>query len=237
MKKTVLMIAAFAATTLGLHAQEDAPKSSYDVTLDFTYVTKYTFRGVQLAESSLQPSVEVAVGDFTAGFWTNQPLTSNIDNELGFYGSYGFALSDSWSLDTGVWVYYYPELDSSLGLDRTTWEPYIGLTGDVGGFSPGVYLYYDFTLKTFTYEGQLGYSVPLEPVGASLDFSASLGRVDPDAGSGYTYYSLGVAVPFTLSESATLTLGVNYTRNNIAGGDGFGKKDHFYGLAGITVGF
>ncbi len=235
MKKTVLIIAALAAS-LSLRAEE-APQSSYSVTVDFPYVSKYVFRGVQLAEGSLQPSVELAAGDFTVGFWTSQPLTSNIDNELGFYGSYGFSLSDTWSVDTGVWVYYYPELDGSLGLDRTTWEPYIGLSGEVGGFSPGVYLYYDATLKIFTYEGQLGYSVALAPAGASLDFSATLGRVDPDAGGGYTYYSLGVSTPFTLSDSATLTVGLNYTHNNLPGGDGFGEKSHVYGTIGITVGF
>ncbi|HRI80884.1 MAG TPA: TorF family putative porin [Opitutaceae bacterium] len=235
MKKTVLIIAALAAS-LSLRAEE-APQSSYSVSVDFPYASKYVFRGVQLAEGTFQPSVEVAFGDFAIGLWTAQPVTSNIDNEIDLYASYGIALNDAWSIDTGLTLYYYPELDTSTGADRTTWEPYIGLTGEVGGFSPGVYLYYDATLKVFTYQGQLGYSVALEPAGASLDFSAALGRVDPNGGGGYTYYSFGLSVPFTLSESATFTVGVNYTGNDITGGDGFGKKSHFYGTAGITIGF
>jgi uncharacterized protein (TIGR02001 family) len=236
MKKTVLIIAALAAS-LSLRAQEPAPASSYSVTVDFPYASKYVFRGVQLAEGTFQPSVEVAAGNFTVGLWTALPVTSNIDNEIDLYASYGVPLNDSWSIDTGITLYYYPELDSSTGLDRDTWEPYIGLVGTAGAFSPGVYLYYDLTLKAFTYQGQVGYSVPLEPAGASLDFSAAIGRVDPDAGSGYTYYSIGAAVPFKLSETATFTLGLNYTHNNIAGGDSFGKTSHIYGTAGITVGF
>lgn len=241
MKKTVLTIAALCAATLGLRAQEApvpaAPSTSYSVTVDFPYATKYLFRGVQLAEGSFQPSVEVAAGDFTVGLWTSQPLTSNIDNEVDLYAGYSVSLNDAWSVDTGLTMYYYPELDSSTGLDRTTWEPYVGLVGEVGGFSPGVYLYYDTTLKIYTYQGQLGYSIALEPAGASLDFSASLGRVDPKSGSGYTYYSLGLAVPFKLSESGTFTIGANYTHNNISGGDSYGKNGNFYATAGVTIGF
>lgn len=230
MKKTVLILAALFAG-LSLRAQESA--SSYSVTVDFPYTTKYVFRGVELARGSFQPSVEISSGGFTAGMWTSQPITDNTDNEIDFYVGYGKDLSDTLSLDTGVAVYYYPELDSSSGADRTTWEPYVGLTGSVGGMSPGVYVYYDLTLETLTIEGQLGYSIALEPAGATLDFSVSLGRVDPKGGSGYTYYSIGASVPYALSDRATFTVGVNYAHNNISGID----NSHLYGTVGITIGF
>lgn len=237
MKKIVLILAAVAAG-LGLRAEEAAaPASSYSVTVDFPYATKYVFRGAQYAKQSLQPSVEVATGSFAFGIWTNQPITDNTDNEIDFYASYGVPLNDAWKVDTGVCLYYYPELDTGGGADSTTWEPYIGVVGSVSGFSPGVYFYYDATLKVYTYQGQVGYSIALEPAGASLDFSAALGRVDPKSGSGYTYYSLGASVPFKISEKGTFTIGVNYTHNNIAGGDAYGKNGNFYGTAGVTIGF
>ena len=234
MKKIILIIAAM---TAGLSLRAEAATSAYSVTVDFPYATKYMFRGAQFARQSLQPSVEVASGNFTAGIWTNQPITDNTDNEIDFYAGYGVALNDAWKIDTGLCLYYYPELDKSTGADTTTWEPYVGLVGTVGGFTPGVYLYYDTTLKVYTYQGQIGYSIALEPAGASLDFSASLGRVDPKAGSGYTYYSIGANVPFKLSEKGTFTIGVNYTHNNIAGGDAYGKNGNLYGTAGVTIGF
>jgi len=230
MKKKLLIIAAL-LTGLTLRAEEAA--SSYSVTLDFTYATKYVFRGVELAKQSLQPSVEMAAGPITAGIWTSQPITDNIDNEIDLYVGYGADLGGDWSLDTGVTLYYYPELDTGGGADSTTWEPYVGITGSAGGFSPGLYLYYDLTLEVLTVQGQIGYSVALEPAGASLDFSANLGRVDPKAGSGYTYYSVGASVPFKLSESGTLTLGVNYAHNNISGID----NSHFFGTVGVSIGF
>jgi len=226
MKKTVLFIVALCAA-MSTRAE------SYSVTLDFPYTTKYVFRGVELAKGSFQPSVEVSSGGFSAGMWTSQPVTDNIDNEIDFYAGYTTTLKEGWSLDTGVVLYYYPELDTGGGADESTWEPYVGLSGDVGGVSPGVYLYYDLTLKVLTVEGQLGYSVALEPAGASLDFSAALGRVDPKAGSGYTYYSLGVSVPFKISERGTLTLGANYAHNDISGLD----NSHFFGTIGVAIGF
>ena len=85
-----------------------------------------------------------------------------------------------------VTLYYYPELDTSGGADSSTFEPYVGVSGSVGGFSPGAYVYYDTTLEVLTLEGSIGYSVALEPAGASLDFSAALGRADPDVGSSMT---------------------------------------------------
>lgn len=229
MKKTVLIIAALCA---GMSMQA-AEAPSYSVTLDFPYTTKYVFRGVELARGSIQPSLEVASGDFTAGIWTSQPITDNTDNEIDFYAGYSFSLAENWSFDAGAALYYYPELDTSGGADKTTWEPYVGITGEVGGVAPGLYLYYDLTLEVLTVEGQLGYSVPLESVGSSLNFGANLGRVDPQSGSGYTYYGVGASVPFKISQSGTVTVGANYAHNNISGID----NSHFFGTIGISVGF
>lgn len=237
MKKTLLIMAALCTAGLGLRAQDAEPASSYSVTVDFTYGNKYVFRGVQLAKDTLFPSVEVSAGPITAGVWSAQPIVDNIDNEIDFYVGYGADLSDSWAIDVGACLYYYPELDTSGGADSSTFEPYVGVSGSVGGFSPGAYLYYDTTLEVITIEGSIGYSVALEPAGASLDFSAALGRADPDVGSSMTYYSLGVAVPFAISDSGTITVGLNYTHNNLPGGDGYGKNSNFYGTIGVAIGF
>lgn len=237
MKKTLLLVAAFCTAGLGLRAQEAEPESSYSVTVDFTYGTKYVFRGQQLAKDTIFPSVELSAGPITAGIWSAQPVVDNIDNEIDFYVGYGADLAEGWSIDAGVCLYYYPELDTSGGADDATWEPYVGVSGSVGDLSPGLYLYYDTTLEVLTIEGSVGYSLALEPAGASLDFSAALGRIDPDTGSSVTYYSIGVAAPFAISDTGTLTVGLNYTHNNIAGGDGYGKNGNFYGTIGVAIGF
>jgi uncharacterized protein (TIGR02001 family) len=93
MKKTALILALL-ATRLGLNAQES--KLSYSVTVDFPYASKYVFRGIEYAKDSIQPSIEVASGNFYAGVWTNQPVTNNSDNEFDFYAGYGIPLNDKW---------------------------------------------------------------------------------------------------------------------------------------------
>lgn len=231
MKKTALIVAALAAAAMSLQAQEETAPS-YSVTVDFPYVSKYVFRGVQLAEESFQPSVEVAVGDFYAGLWTNQPITSNIDNELDFYAGYGFAVSDTWSLDTGLTMYYYPELDSQAGGKRDTYEAYVGLSGEVGTFTPSFYAYYDFTLETLTLQGAVGYSIPLSDV-ASFDLSGTLGFVDPKNGESYAYWGIGASIPYQLTSNASVAVGAQYAANDLDNAD----DEHFFFSVGVTVGF
>jgi len=227
MKKTALIAAALFAG-VSLHAQ--APASSYSITVDFPYTSEYVFRGGKLAEDSFQPSVEIASGNWYAGIWTNQPITDNTDNELDFYIGMGVPLSDTWKVDTGATLYYYPELDDSTGLDRTTFEGYVGLTGTVGGFTPSFYTYYDFTLETWAFQGALGYSFPLSDR-LSLDLSGTVGVVDPDAGSNYVYYGLGAVLPYKLTDRATASLGLQFATTDQSGAD-----EHVYVTAGITIG-
>lgn len=228
MKKATLLLCLF-ASVLGLRGAEAAP--SYSVTVDFPYASKYVFRGVQYAKQSIQPSVELTSGNFYAGVWSNQPITDNLDNEFDFYAGYSLPLSDIVKLDFGGTLYYYPEADTSV-YDSNTFEGYIGLTGTVSGFTPGLYAYYDTVLKAFTLQGSVGYSVPMESAGTSLDFSATLGNVSPDTGDDYTYWGLGVNLPFKLSEKATAGVGVQYASASLDDSD-----DHLWFTAGVTVGF
>ena len=150
MKKTVLIIIALLAS-LSMSAQEETAISA---TVDVTYASKYVFRGVQLADETLMPSVEIGYGNFAAGAWSAQPITSNIDNEIDFYAGFSMPIDDTWGVDIGATIYYYPELDTACGtVDDYTFESYIGIGGEVNGISTGVTAYYDTTLETLTLEG------------------------------------------------------------------------------------
>jgi uncharacterized protein (TIGR02001 family) len=248
MNKTTLILAALLAGA-SLTAQTTAPvasatpaaapapvvtpaASSYSITMDFPYTTKYVFRGVELAQASIQPSIKLTTGNAYIGVWTNQPATSNIDNEFDFFGGYNFKLAESWSLDVGLTWYYYPELDSSTGLDRSTYEGYVGLNGTVGSFTTGTYAFYDMTLKNFTLQEALGYAITISPK-SSLNFTATLGYVSPDVGDSYTYWGLGATLPYKLTDSATLSAGLQYADHNISGVSG----NHFWGTLDLSVSF
>jgi uncharacterized protein (TIGR02001 family) len=229
MKKTAFILATLLTASL---ARADATESSYSVTADFPYASKYVFRGLQYAEDSFQPSIKITSGPAYAGIWTNQPLTKNLDNEIDLYAGYNFALSNGWSVDVGGTFYYYPEADTNAGLLEHTFEGYVGLTGTVQGVSLGLYAYNDFDLDAVTFQGNLGYSIPIDAK-SSCNLAASIGNVSPDAGDDYTYYSLSAQFPYKLTDTATLTGGVNWASHDLAGWE----DNHFWVNVGLTVTF
>lgn len=227
MKNTAIILAALVA---GASLQAQEPASSYTITVDFPYTSEYVFRGTKFAEDSFQPSVEIAKDNWYAGVWTNQPITSNIDNEIDFYVGMGLPLNDTWKVDTGATLYYYPELDESSGLDTTTFEGYVGITGTVSGFTPSFYTYYDFTLEAWAFQGAVGYSIPLADK-VSLDITGTVGLVNPDLGDNYTYYGVGAVLPYKLTDKATASVGIQYATNDVTG-----SEDNLFFTTGITIG-
>ena len=240
MKKTAILLAALAA---GAGAQAQEPKSSYSVTTDFTFASEYVFRGIELADNSFQGSVELTVQDFYVGVWTNQPITRHQDNEIDIYAGYKFTLTDYLSLEAVGTYYWYPEAGND-GFKHST-EAGLGATYTVGGISTSVYGYYDFDLEARTLQVSVGYSLPLQAIGASLDFSAYYGWVDADdfdppagikVGENYQYYGVDVSLPYKLSENATFTVAGHWADHRRLF-DGELPDNHLWWTAGITVGF
>ncbi len=239
MKKIALILAALSVGA-ALHAQD--PRSSYAVTSDFTYTSDYVFRGIKQADDSLQPSVEIAYGDYYVGFWTNQPVKRHQDDELDFYGGYKYRLSPNISLEAVGTYYWYPEAKGPL--TRHSYEAGLGATYTLRGITTSLYYYRDFKLDANTLQGSVGYSFPLEAIGASVDVSLTAGTVDandwaPNSGVGvkesYTYYGADVSVPYKLSDKATFTLGGHWAHNHNL--PSVIDDDTVWWTAGITVGF
>ncbi len=227
--KKILVFALAALATTGI------ARADYSLSSDLTYTTEYVFRGIQLGDNTLHPSIELTQGDFYLGMWAALPIdqveSKGWSNEFDFYLGYTKELSDKASVDLGVTYYYYPDGE----VDEST-EAYLGMTFDVGGFTPSAYAYYDFDLEVVTLQGSIGYSIPMAGAGTSLDLSATYGYVEPDEGESYTYYGASAQVPYKLNENATLTFGVHYASNDI---DGIFDVDDnfFYYTAGVTIGF
>jgi uncharacterized protein (TIGR02001 family) len=230
-KKTALAVAALAA---GVSAQaQSAEASALSVTVDVTVVSDYVFRGVHVANTSIQPSVEVAYGDFYVGAWNSNTISSTSFNETDVYAGYGFAINETLSLDVGVTRYLY---DGNGPFDST--EAYIGLSADLFGLSPSVYYYHDFDYEVNSYIASIGYSFPLDAINASLDLSASVGYIQIPGEFDYTYGSVGVAIPYKLSDTATLTVGGEYIRNDTrALGTNNDRRNGFVGSVGLSIGF
>jgi uncharacterized protein (TIGR02001 family) len=236
MKKTILALAALAAG-VSASAQEATKTTPLAVTLDVTYVNNYVFRGTLLAEDSIQPSVEATYGDFYAGVWYSDDVNATALSETDLYVGYNLAINETFSADLGVTRYIY---DGSSGADST--EVFVGVKADVL-LSPSVYYYYDFDRDVSSYIGSIGYSLPIAKVGLSVDLSASYGYVQiPGDGQDYSYWGVGAAVPYKLSETATLTAALNYTQadsRNLPVGAGAisNDQDQVVFSLGLAVGF
>ena len=238
MKKTIVLSAALLVGGTAF-AADAAPtpttEASYAVTVDFPYVSKYVFRGVEISRDSFQPSVEISSGDFYAGVWNNTPFhkehDGDISKELDFYAGYTPSLGENLKADVGLTYYWYPWADK--GLDDNSLEVFGGLNLTAGNFTPAAYVYRDLDLDVTTLQTSVGYSVPLANFGTSLDFNVTFGAVFPDHGETYCYYSGGVNVPYKLSDNMKLNFGLTYTENDLDGGEDPG----LWATVGLTAQF
>lgn len=238
MKKTITLCAALLAGGTCVWAQDNAAavdEPAYAVTVDFPFVSKYVFRGVKLSRESLQPSVEIASGDFYAGLWNNTPLRNEHDGdaskEVDLYAGYTPSITENLKADIGVTYYAYPSIADGLNDDSV--EAFVGLNWSVGNFTPAGYLYRDLDLDVWTFQASIGYSIPLTSWGTSLDLNATIGGVSPDHGEEYGYYSAGVNLPVKLSDVVKLNFGLTYTENDLDDGEDPG----LWGTVGITASF
>ncbi len=198
---------------LGASIASTAHADDIGVTATIDYTTDYVFRGVSLAESAVQPGVEVSFGDAYVGAWVSTAIGDTsifAGDELDLYAGYGFGLTDDLSADVGITYYHYPQ---GGGLFETedgaagTYEVYAGLAYDTT-LSPSLYGYYDFTLEAFTVEGGLGHSLELGGK-SSLDLGLTAGLVDGD-GFSYEYGQLSASLGYAFTEDVSAYVGANY---------------------------
>lgn len=204
MNKSVFAVGCLCAGAVSLAA------SDLSVSATFAWESDYIFRGVRLADEYFAPSVDVSYGDFYAGVWAALPVESpaidgEIDSETDLYGGYGLGINDAMSADFGFTYYTY-----TGGLEDT-FEIYAGLSFEVP-LSPAIYVFYDFDLEAFTFEGSAGYMIELTDE-HGVELSSYLGYVEPDEGDSYAYFGFGAAYTYAFTENASASFGVNYYAN------------------------
>lgn len=243
MRKT--LFAAFALlAAAGLSAEE--AKSSYSVTADFTYTTRYFFRGVIAQDQAFQPSITYSQGAFSGGIWSSQALNDKTaqwaqGKEYDFFAGYTFALEENRSVTVGGTYYYYPSARPSLSEPKKTYEGYIAFATPIGPLSGKLTAFHDFKLDSNTLQADLGYSVPIS--NGSFDVGVYYGYNDVGDGDGdlpgtagytYKYYGADASVSVKLSEKATIKLGGHWTDTS---GDVASPDKNLWVTLGVTVVF
>ena len=226
MKKTLLTVLTLTVASLGLRAEE--PASSYSVTTDFTYTTRYMFRGVQQQRDALQPSVTFTQGGLSLGAWASTALQEKSSawaagKELDLFATYSFALSESVTGTVGGTYYYYPDARSALSEPDSTYESVLSVAVPLGPLDGKVSYFHDFVYESNTFQLDLGYSKPLGDGKAQFDAGVYYGLTDIGDGDGdlpgsggydYKYYGATVALSGQLAENFTLKVAANWTNTS-----------------------
>lgn len=189
-----------------------AGDKTVSVSTSIDLVSDYVFRGVSLADTAIQPGIEMAIGSFSAGAWFSTGIGDTsvfAGDELDLYLGYGIDISDKVSASIGATYYHYPQGGSLFETNNGgagTYEASASLGFDVP-LSPSVTAYYDFTLEAFTLEGGLEKSLPLGPK-TSLDLGLTAGLVDGD-GFSYEYGQASVSFGYAFTNDVSAYIGAN----------------------------
>lgn len=226
---TALALAAPVATT--------ASADELSVSTSIAFESRYIFRGIEFAETSFQPGIDLAYGNFYGGVWLNLPVGDDdgiaighlggagVTEELDFFAGYSSSLNDVVSYDVGVTLYTFPNGNSGLfdmfsengtGTGTSTVEAFLGFSLDTF-LAPSIYFYRDFNFNTFTVEGSAGYSYPISE-SVSFDVAGALGYVVDDDPADYLYGSVSADFAYAISDDSAITLGARFGGSDIDGG-------------------
>lgn len=227
-KLSGLLTAALATTAISTSASAETLQVSTTVGFE----SRYLFRGVQFAETSFQPAINLSYGNFYLNAWLNLPIGDDDlvvtpgGEELDLVAGYSFPVSSVVSADIGVTYYTFPDLASGFfdlyeedgdGLGANTIEPYIGLSFDIP-LSPSVYIYHDFNFDTTTFQVNASHSIPLAEK-TSFDLGGYIGYVvDDTGGTDYVYGTASANVTYAISDNGSIYTGVRYGGSDIPGG-------------------
>ena len=229
--KTIALCAAACAAAASAHAE------SIEVSTAVGFESRYIFRGVQFAETSFQPAINLSYGNFYGGIWANLPVGDDDfvvtpgGEELDLFAGYGFDLNEFVALDFGVTFYTFPNAASGFldlfsegaaeamnpNAGTNTVEVYAGASFNAP-LSPSLYVYRDFHFNTVTLQGDVSHSIPLSEK-TSFDLSGSLGYVfDDDDNLDYLYGAASADLAYAISDHGSIAAGVRYGGSDIDGG-------------------
>ena len=188
-------------------AQDDVEPT---ISMSIDYVTEYVFRGVSFEAESIQPGVELGLGNFAVGVWASSGLGSDSladTDEIDFYAGYGWDLSDMVSARVGATWYHFPD-----GGD--TFEGYVGLGFDAP-LAPAITAYYDVELEALTLEAGIGHSFPASDT-VSFDVGLVGGFVSVDGPGDYEWATASLAVSHAVNDIGSVYVGANFSVNSDA---------------------
>jgi hypothetical protein len=184
---------------------------------EIAYFSDYLWRGQELAEDSIQPSVSVTYGEnFQLGLWGSYGLKDGPNgkySETDLLGSYTFS-QEKFSLSVGGTLYRITDLIDPETGDRFEYyfESLVTLALRVR-FNPTITFYREFgRLNTNYVEGSVSESVEL-----AKDFRLTFRPYGGAFERGNHYYGAEISANLDLPNNAYVRAAVNLVKNNYTG--------------------
>lgn len=220
-KITIVLLAAGLMGPSGV--QGDEPPAEQ---VDFGYASRYVFRGVARAGSSVQVAAEFNRGNFRGKAGTNLPFGNGGTRELNLNASYTWQLGRDVSLDASVAQHWFSEVPGG-GAGHSLETGLVATLAPVNGFTPGLAYYHDFRFRSNTGQLSLARSIALPRWGAFLELGFHAGWVTgddwrPDAPGhrrhdSHGYWGGEARLPYRIGAHSTVVAGLHYA-------DAFGRS-------------
>lgn len=259
---TALLASAATALPMATFAEEEAVSASLDVPV----LSAYVWRGQVLVDDPVvQPTFTVSKGGFAINWWGNFNLDDKATGDDMEFSEHDITVSYATTcplsgagVTIGVVNYDFPNVslsdaEGNVSLVNDTREAFVVYSlGDVL-LAPTASIYYDFKEADGFY-GSLGVSHSVSVTeDVAVGLGASIGGATSDWGDfyygkaeGLTDYSVSLSAPIPLSDSITLTPGVQYVgllgdaedAVDASGGSlYFGDTDKVVGSVKLSVAF
>ena len=178
--------AVLATLVLGSTSKVCAEEPQTALTANLAISTDYLFRFVSqtMEEPALSGGLDWSADNgFYLGVWgSNVDFGDDAHLEMDFYGGYAHKFESGWSVDAGVIDYEY--------FDDKTNDNILEVFGSVGWGPASFSVYYEVEHGGYYwFEGSLEHGI------GSVGLTATVGRLEPDQGSGYSGWSLAAGLP------------------------------------------
>jgi hypothetical protein len=220
------------------------------VRADFSYASRYVFRGVERAGSSAQATVEFSRDDFRGGAWANLPFAGGVGREVNLNAAYIWHATADLTLEASVAHSWFP---GALADDtKRTFEAGVTATlAAINSVTPSLTYYHDFRLRTDTVQASLAHSLALTKLGAFLDLSLFAGWATgddwrPDAPGprrhdNYGYWGVEAHLPYRVGPHSTVIAGLHYSdaigRSETNGPFGRTSRQNLWVTLGVSLDF
>ncbi len=217
-----------------------------DVTTAIDVNSAYVWRGITFNDGVVvQPSVDVAAGNFGLNVWGNLDMDDYDDSlDSGEFSEIDLTLTYAIEagpvgLTAGYIEYLFPTTD--VGGAEGTREIFLDACVEpADGISTGITGYYDIDeVEDYYLNAYAGYGMSLDS-GLGIDFGASVGYAGEDSApggeSGFQEYTLTMGLGYEINDMISVSATLGYT--DAIDDDVLPEQDvDIFGGAGIAVAF